>query len=348
MEKTGMTDSIHVVSSPTLPHYWSINGLTVLAGIMEKMGIDADTLIDGSGIHPDDLGNPDVFVTPEQDLLVRRKIPALAENPEIGLIIGQQYHIGVHGKLGAAALCSDTSLDAVRLIFKYSFLAQSYFHYDLTVKDNLIFLKMNELINLNGIRVFICESEFVSVYRMCGDVLGAPLKLNEIRLAYPRPAYASAYQDVFRCPVHFAAREHMMVVDDKFLSRKLPMSNPMARKIYEKECEQLRMRIKEQETVTGQVRDKIMFQSEGLPSFTLLARSMNMSPCTLRRRLKDEGTSFKNLAAEILRKKAIDMIQTTSCPMEQIATELGYSDTANFYRAFKEWTGTSPGKYRRR
>jgi AraC-like DNA-binding protein len=341
-----MTDSIHLVSSGTLPYYWSVNGLAVLASYMERKGIDAATLLDGSGIDPHDLANPDVFITPAQELLVLKKIPALAEDPKIGLIIGQHYHVGVHGKLGAAALCSDTVLDALQLVFKYSFLTPSYLQYDLKVKDNHIFLKMKELINLKDIRVFVCEREAVSIHRMSGDILGTPLVVKQIRLAYPKPVYASAYQDVFHCPVHFNAREHMIVFDGRLLTRKLPMSNPLARKIYEKECEQLYLRVKAQETVNGRVRHKIMFQSEGLPAFNLLARSMNMSLSTLNRRLKDEGTSYKNIVAEILGKKAIDMIQTTSSPMEQIATELGYSDLANFYRAFKGWTGHNPGYYR--
>lgn len=343
-----MTDSIHLVSSKTLPYYWPVNGVAVLANIMEKMGIDVDTLLEGSGIHPQDLGNPDFFITPEQELLILKKIPAVTEDPKTGLIIGRHYHIGVHGKLGAAALCSDTVLDALKLFFKYTFLTSSYLRYDLKVKENLIFLKIQELIDLKDIRVFVCEREFVSIHRMSSDILGSPLAVREIRLAYPKPLYASAYQDIFKCPVHFNAREHTLVFDGRLLSMKLPMSNPLARKIYEKECEQLYLRVKAQETVAGQVRHKIMFQSRGLPSFDLLAGSLNMSLSTLNRRLKEEGTSYKKIVAEILGKKAIDMIQTTSSPMEQIASELGYSDLANFYRAFKGWTGKNPGFYRKK
>jgi AraC-like DNA-binding protein len=348
MENTSTSDPIRLVSSKNLPYYRSVNSLAVLANFMEEMGIDAATLLEGSGIQPQDLGNPYVFVTPEQELLVLRKIPKLAEDPKIGLIIGQQYHAGVHGKLGAAGICSDTFLDVVRLVMKYTFLTLTYFQYDLRVKDNLVLIKMRELIDLKDIRVFVCEREFVSIHRMASDVLGAPLVLNELHLAYPKPEYASAYKDVFQCPVHFNAHEHMMTFDHLFLNRKLPMSNPMARKTYEKECEQLYLRLKMMETVTNQVRDKIMFQSEGLPSFSRLARSMNISVSTLRRRLTEEGTSFKILAAEILQKKAIDMIQTTSNPIEQIAIELGYSDLANFHRAFKGWTGHNPSYYRKK
>jgi AraC-like DNA-binding protein len=348
MEKIRMTDSVHFVSSKILPHYWPVTGVAVLASIMEKTAIDAPTLLAGSGIRPRDLGNPDVFITPEQELQVLRKILKLSKDPQIGLIIGRQHHLAVHGKLGAAILCSDTALDAVRLAFKYSSLAPSYFRHDLSLKDGLVFLKLNELIDLKDLRVLLSEADSVSIHRMCGDVLGDHFALKEIRFAYPSPAYAPAYQDVFRCPVYFNAREHMMVFDSKLLSMKLPMSNPMARKIYEKECGQLCLRLKAQETVTGQVRHMIMFQNEGLPSFSSLARSMNLSVSTLRRRLTEEGTSYKNLTAEILRKKAVDMIKTTSYSMEQIAAELGYSDLANFYRAFKGWTGCSPGYYRKK
>jgi AraC-like DNA-binding protein len=341
-----MADSIHLVTNGTLPSFWSINGVAVLANIMEEKGLDRATLLRGSGIHPHDLDDPDALITPEQELLVLRKIPALVKDPKIGLILGQEYHAGVQRKLGAAVLCSDTAIDAVRLIFKYAFLIPNYFQFELKVKDKNVFLRMRELIDLKDIRACVCEIEFVSVFRMCGDVLGTPVALNEMRLAYPKPAYADAYKDYFRCPVKFDAQEHMMIFDASLLYRKLPMSNPMARKTYEKECEQLSIRLKAQETITGQVRNRIMSQSEGMPSFSLLAESMNISVSTLRRRLTEEGTSYKKLVTEILRKKAIERIQATSCPMEQIAVELGYSDLANFYRAFKGWTGHNPGYFR--
>jgi AraC-like DNA-binding protein len=59
-----------------------------------------------------------------------------------------------------------------------------------------------------------------------------------------------------------------------------------------------------------------------------------------------KGTSYQNILSGILKKKAIHSLQTTTLPIGQIATELGYNDLANFYRAFKRWTGHNPGKYR--
>lgn len=348
MNKPSKIDSVHLISSGTLPYFRSVNSLAILARYVEKQGIDVHVLLAGSGIHPRDLDNPEIFVTPEQELSVIRRIITLVPDHKIGLIIGLQYHVGVQGKLGAAAIFSDTGLEAMTMFFKYIALTLTYFQYELTVKDPSAFITIRELIDLKDLRVFVCEREFVSIYRIVTDVLKTPAPINEIRLAYPKPAYADYYEKVFRCPVRFNAREHMVVFDRRLLTLPLPMSNPIAKKIYEQECKQLCQRLKVKETMTDQVRQEILFKEENFPSFTQLSRHLNISPRTLRRRLTDEKTSYKSIVAAIRKKKAVDLLKTTDYPAEKIATELGYSDISNFYRAFKRWTGKHPGFYRKK
>jgi len=347
MDKPSKTDSIHLISSPTLPYFRSVNSLAILARYVRTRGFDVNALLAGSGIHPRDLDNPDIFVTPEQELSVMRRIITLVPESKIGLIIGQQYHIGVQGKLGAAAIFSDTGLEAVTMFLKYIALTLTYFQYELTVKDHLAFLRIKELIDLKDLRIFVCEREFVSIYRIISDVLKAPVPLNEIRFAYPKPSYASSYEEVFHCPVKFNAPGHMIIFDRKLLSMPLPMSNPIAKKTYEEECKHDCLRLKVKETMTDQIRQEILFKKETFPSFTQLSRHMNISPRTLRRRLTGERTSYKSIVEDIRKNKAIDLLQTTTHSTQQIAAELGYSDLSNFYRAFKRWTGRNPGFYRK-
>ena len=347
MNQQSRADSIHLTSSPTLPYFRSVNGIAILARYVEKYGIHVNTLLTGSGLHPRDLDDPEMFVTPEQELAVMRKILFLVPDPKIGLIIGQQYHVGVQGKLGAAAIFSDTGLEAITMFFKYIALTLTYFQYELHVKDKLAFVNVRELIDLKDLRVFVCEREFVSIYRIVSDILKAPIPVNEIRFAYPKPSYASFYEGVFHCPVKFNAPEHRIIFDSTLLSMPLPMSNPIARKTYEQECKQMCQRLKVKETITDQIRQEILFKEESVPSFTQLSRHLNLSPRTLRRRLTDEKTSYKSLVADIRKKKALDWLKTSDCPLETIATRLGYSDISNFYRAFKRWTGRNPGFYRK-
>ncbi|HMY82724.1 MAG TPA: helix-turn-helix transcriptional regulator, partial [Agitococcus sp.] len=63
-------------------------------------------------------------------------------------------------------------------------------------------------------------------------------------------------------------------------------------------------------------------------------------------RLQQAGLGFQQLLDEARKRDAIKLLQNTSLTIEQIALRLGYTDPANFTRAFKKWTGDTPSKYR--
>ena len=72
-----------------------------------------------------------------------------------------------------------------------------------------------------------------------------------------------------------------------------------------------------------------------------------MSASTVQRRLATEGTSFQALKDELRRDLAIVRLNTSQVALATLADELGFADSAAFQRAFKGWTGSAPGTYRR-
>jgi AraC-like DNA-binding protein len=84
-----------------------------------------------------------------------------------------------------------------------------------------------------------------------------------------------------------------------------------------------------------------------LPEFEALAGELNMTPITLRRRLQDEGESYQSLKDQLRRDLAITYMSHTDRSVRDIALELGFAEPSAFHRAFKKWTGTAPGAYRR-
>jgi hypothetical protein len=103
-------------SRASLPLSCSVNSIDILARYAASHGIETDVLLDGSGIKPKDLDDPEILISPEQELSVMRKLAALAPSPEAGLKVGEQYHITARGVLGRAALCCETLLDAIRMV----------------------------------------------------------------------------------------------------------------------------------------------------------------------------------------------------------------------------------------
>ena len=79
----------------------------------------------------------------------------------------------------------------------------------------------------------------------------------------------------------------------------------------------------------------------------LTASIIGTSARTLQRRLTDQDTSFSRLLQAIRFRTAHQLLEDPKMPLKEIASRLGYTDVANFIRAFKRWTGVGPSQYRR-
>jgi AraC-like DNA-binding protein len=82
------------------------------------------------------------------------------------------------------------------------------------------------------------------------------------------------------------------------------------------------------------------------PSHDDLARAMSMSPQTLRRRLRERGTSVAEMKETIRRDMAITSLSAGDESVAEISARLGFSEPSAFNRAFRRWTGQAPGAYR--
>lgn len=82
------------------------------------------------------------------------------------------------------------------------------------------------------------------------------------------------------------------------------------------------------------------------PSMDVAARKLSIHPRTLRRRLEEQGTTYREIVADIRKALAIDYLEKTNLTTDEIAARLGYSDAANFRNAFARWTGKTTRVFR--
>ena len=84
-----------------------------------------------------------------------------------------------------------------------------------------------------------------------------------------------------------------------------------------------------------------------LPSFQQVAAEAGLSPATLRRRLNEQGSSYRRIKESCRRELALKMLRYSTLSIEDISARLDYCDSDAFRRAFRGWTGSSPSKLRR-
>jgi AraC-like DNA-binding protein len=107
-------------------------------------------------------------------------------------------------------------------------------------------------------------------------------------------------------------------------------------------------RATEQRSLAPRVRELIAAQMRrGRPTAAHVTRRLKISRRTLSRRLIEEGTSFKALLDELRCQLALRFLADGQLPLEEISAQLCFSRVQGFHRAFRRWSGATPGNYRR-
>jgi AraC-like DNA-binding protein len=152
--------------------------------------------------------------------------------------------------------------------------------------------------------------------------------------------------NVRKSPIHYSSDRNAIYFDKVDITQRLPTANAELARTNEKIIVDYLSRL-DKNNITTQVKAKLL---EILPSGHLteeiILQSLHLSQRTLQRKLKEEGTTFKELLDETRRELAKEYVNDTSLSFSEITYLLGFSEQSNFTRAFKRWQGQSPSAYR--
>jgi AraC-like DNA-binding protein len=84
----------------------------------------------------------------------------------------------------------------------------------------------------------------------------------------------------------------------------------------------------------------------GLSSGDDVAAAMALTRRTFNRRLAEYGTTFQEALDTVRHEVARQLLQDTTLSVADVAAALGYAEPSTFVRAFRRWTGETPGQWR--
>lgn len=194
---------------------------------------------------------------------------------------------------------------------------------------------------------FLHEFLLRVVWRLAAWLAGGTLKIARFDFAFAQPAYVHSYGKSFPAPLQFGQPMSAFWFDARRLSRPIARDDEGLREFVASWPASAIVPRRDVEGMVARVRMSLMAARPTWPGLDAIAATLNISGSTLQRRLAIEGASFQVVKDDLRRDLAIACLGRGQTTVSELASELGFSEGASFQRAFKSWTGSSPGMYRR-
>jgi len=320
--------------------------LRQIATLVGDMGSDVPAWLARAQLSEAKLQVDDLQLSADQFQQLIEDALACTGEPAFGLLLGERLVVNTHGLLGYAALNSTHLRQAAQLIERYIGVRTSLISIQLVETAEEARLVFSEAMPLGRITRPVLEAVILAIKNVLDFMTLGSCALERIAFAFPQPDYAALASELCRCEVRYAQGWSGFVLPRQALDQPLKMADAAsfrdAEQILQRELDKLGA----QSSLSARVRRVMLEKQHGFPSLNLTARLFHLTPRTLHRRLQAEGTSFQALLDEVRHSLALQHLKSGHMSVEEIAYSLGYTDMANFRRAFKRWQRQSPSAYR--
>lgn len=317
-------------------------------------GLDRLQLLKAAGISRELLDRPGARISSRQYGELWHHIARAIDDEFFGMD-RHPMKAGSFTLLCHAIIHSDTLERALRRALRFLRVVLDELAGELTVEGELAHLRLRDLPAAPGDdppvpkRAFAYGTYLLMLHGLACWLIGRRIPVHQADFRCPEPPYSNEWRVLFSRTLHFGQPGTGISFPAEFLAMPNVQNEASMKQFLRAAPANFLVKYKNSTGLAARIRRRLRnLPPPEWPDFATLAHQLNLSPATLRRRLDDEGQSYRGIMDDLRRDLAISLLNETSQSILSIASELGFAETSAFHRAFKKWTGVRPGEYRER
>jgi AraC-like DNA-binding protein len=327
----------------TVPGAYGLGLLRLVA----RWGVGPGNLLAGTSLGEADLEEPSARLPVATMNALVSRARTLTGEPGLGFYLGMQKRISIYGHLGFAMMTAATVRECLELAVRFTPILTSAVLLRLQVEHGVAALVIERQVDMGDVDDVMTLSLVVGLTHIGIALTGRQFE-GTAEFEMPEPSYYQRFAHLLP-RARFGQASTRVLFDAGQLAVPIATADRAAMRLAHADCERAFAALGVDAVdapIGGRVR-RSLSTCGGARGLDEVAAELGLSPRTLSRRLADEGRSFSELVDQERRERALALLSAPSVSLEDVTEHLGYSTVPNFVRAFRRWTGTTPGAYRR-
>ncbi len=320
-----------------------------IAQTLESQGYDSKKVLIQAGVDPDIQLKSNCRVQLEAMSRLWKLAVQTSGDPCFGLSVGDHIHPTSLHALGFAVLASSSMYDALKRTRRYFGIINTAFDFVIEEFDNTIAIGIDASEGCQEPVPEAIDSFLATAIAFDRFMQNVNIRVEQILLKREEPDCSERYKTLFNnIPIRFLADCNRIFLNKEDVFKPLPAANAEIARHNDQIVAEYLDRFLEANIVHTIHSKLIDLLPLGTPSIEKLAKTVGMSTRCLNRHLRDENTTYQEILKETRQHLAAQYLSRPNFSVIETAFRLGYSDSANFTRAFKRWYGISPKAYQNR
>jgi AraC-like DNA-binding protein len=323
--------------------------ISVVVDALVAEGASPHDALKDTEVSLPDLNSTATRISRNQLLQSYRNAIALSRDPHLPFTIGSNVHLSAYGMYGYAMLCSTDFRRTMAFAVQYHQLATPLATIAFDERDGLGAWTIEPLLHSeidSRLYRFVTELQIATHMSLHRDIMGELFQPHEIHLAYGQFSDFQIPSSAACCQVKFRQEVNRLMFDSAFLDPAPKLGNRTTYPAALALCDKLLASLALRTGAAGKIRSVLLRDLANQHTLPSVAKQLKTTPRTLRRQLRSQHTSFRQMSNELRAHVALRYLRETKMTTEDIGFALGFSDAANFRHAFRRWTGRTPHEFR--